>query len=167
MDFEEIRLIISQAIEQTKSHQIDLLMRWFDTLLNKYRESTLGSNCMKLNAGQRFQCPCGRSFSTEITIRETTNVDSSSPPATPMLLMKNDLKHPQHTSESISKRSRMLLIDPPAAPPPSSTQTINLNRTNNNLALTTSWPTGALKNYEHSPGKDYPRMKSNLSLFFF
>jgi len=41
MEFEEIRLIISKAIEQTKSHQIDLLMRWLDGILLKYRESTL------------------------------------------------------------------------------------------------------------------------------
>jgi hypothetical protein len=41
MEFEEIRLIISKAIEQTKTHQIDLLMRWLDGILLKYRESTL------------------------------------------------------------------------------------------------------------------------------
>ncbi len=41
MEFEEIRLIISKAIEQTKNHQIDLLMRWLDGILLKYRESTL------------------------------------------------------------------------------------------------------------------------------
>jgi len=46
----------------------------------KYRESPLSSNLAttKLNNGQRFICPCGRSFSAEITIRETTNVDASS-----------------------------------------------------------------------------------------
>ena len=157
MDFEEVRLIISQAIEQTKSHQLDLLMRWLDSLATKYRESTSPSTNFKLNAGQRFHCPCGRSFSTEITIRETTNVDTTSPPATPMLLMKTDFKNPQHSSDSISKRSRMLMIDPPAAAPPtqtpSSTQTtINLNGTNHSLALVSSWPTGALKSYERSPG---------------
>jgi hypothetical protein len=41
MEFEEIRLIISKAIEQTKTHQIDLLMRWLDGILLKYRESPL------------------------------------------------------------------------------------------------------------------------------
>jgi hypothetical protein len=41
MEFEEIRLIISKAIEQTKTHQIDLLMRWLDGILLKYRESAL------------------------------------------------------------------------------------------------------------------------------
>jgi hypothetical protein len=43
MEFEEIRLIISKAIEQTKTHQIDLLMRWLDGILSKYRETTLGT----------------------------------------------------------------------------------------------------------------------------
>ena len=42
MEFEEIRLIISKAIEQTKTHQIDLLMRWLDGILTKYRETPLG-----------------------------------------------------------------------------------------------------------------------------
>jgi len=41
MEFEEIRLIISKAIEQTKTHQIDLLMRWLDGILLKYRQSPL------------------------------------------------------------------------------------------------------------------------------
>jgi hypothetical protein len=41
MEFEEIRLIISKAIEQTKPHQIDLLMRWLDGILLKYRQSPL------------------------------------------------------------------------------------------------------------------------------
>lgn len=42
MEFEKIRMIISKAMEQTKAHQIDLLMRWLDGILIKYRESTLG-----------------------------------------------------------------------------------------------------------------------------
>ena len=41
MEFDKIQVIISKAIEQTKTHQIDLLMRWFDGILSKYRESTL------------------------------------------------------------------------------------------------------------------------------
>ncbi len=40
MELEDIRSIISNAIEQTKTHQIDLLMRWLDGILIKYREST-------------------------------------------------------------------------------------------------------------------------------
>lgn len=49
MEFEEIRLIISKAIEQTKTHQIDLLMRWLDGILLKYRESTLCKSSKKNN----------------------------------------------------------------------------------------------------------------------
>lgn len=41
MEFEEIRLIVTKAIEQTKTHQVDLLMRWLDGILSKYRQSTL------------------------------------------------------------------------------------------------------------------------------
>jgi len=41
MEFEEIRSIISKAIEQTKTHQLDHLMRWLDGILVKYRESPL------------------------------------------------------------------------------------------------------------------------------
>ena len=69
------------------------------------------SPSMKLNAGQRFICPCGRSFSTEITIRETTHVDASSPPATPMLPLKSDFKHQHYSSEPNPKRSRTSLME--------------------------------------------------------
>lgn len=44
MEFEEIRLIITKAMEKTKTHQIDLLMRWLDGILLKYRETTLGKS---------------------------------------------------------------------------------------------------------------------------
>jgi hypothetical protein len=102
----------------------------------------------KLNNGQRFVCPCGRSFSAEITIRETTNVDASSPPATPMLSLKTDLKYQQHSQESISKRARVLMIDPPQ---PTTTTITTLNTS----SLITSWPTTNMKTYEHSPGRIY------------
>jgi hypothetical protein len=104
---------------------------------------------MKMNAGQRFMCPCGRSFSTEISIRETTHMDASSPPATPMITFKNDLKH---VSESISKRSRILMIDP-------SGSNINIGGTSTSLidrlnssSLASSWSTNTLKAYANSPG---------------
>lgn len=42
MEFEEIRSIVTKAIEQTKTHQIEVLMRWLDGILVKYRESGLG-----------------------------------------------------------------------------------------------------------------------------
>lgn len=102
----------------------------------------------KINNGQRFVCPCGRSFSTEISIRETTNVDASSPPATPMLSFKTDLKHQQYCQESISKRQRVLMIDTPHP----STSTNTITTLNSSASLITSWPTTNMKTYENSPG---------------
>jgi len=64
-------------------------------------------------------------------------------PATPMLSHKTDLKHQQHSQESISKRPRVLMID---TPQPTTTIT-----TLNTSSLMTSWPTGNMKNYENSP----------------
>ncbi|CAF0960128.1 unnamed protein product [Rotaria magnacalcarata] len=143
MDFEEIRLIVSKAIEQTKTHQIDLLMRWLDGVLSKYRESTLPSNTVsaKISNDQCFTCPCGRSFSTEITIRETSHVESSSPPGTPLLSVKTDLKNQQYSHESISKRQRGLIVDTP------STTVATLNSS----SLISSWPTANIKNYGNGP----------------
>lgn len=116
----------------------------------------------KINNGQRFVCPCGRSFSTEISIRETTNVDASSPPATPMLSYKTDLKHQQYSQESISKRPRVLMID---TPHPLTTTVTTLNSS----SLITSWPTTNMKNYENSPGLfaffDYLTNEKKLNLF--
>ncbi|CAF3911232.1 unnamed protein product [Adineta steineri] len=150
MEFEEVQLIVNRAIEQTKTHQIDLLMRWLDGILLKYRGSTLSSNSTspKFNNGQRFLCPCGRSFSTEITIRETTNVDASSPPATPMLSLKTDLKHQQQqqqSQESLSKRLRMPMMD--VLHP---TASILLNSSSSS-SLIVPWSTMNMKNYENSP----------------
>ena len=102
----------------------------------------------KLNHGQRFLCPCGRSFSTEITIRETTNVDASSPPTTPMLSFKTDLRHVQHSQESMPKRARMAMIDPSQALP-----TATITTTLSTSSLITSWPTTNMKTYENSPGE--------------
>lgn len=103
------------------------------------------STTAKLNNDQRFSCPCGRSFSAEITIRETTNVEASSPPSTPMLSLKTDLKHQQYSHESMPKRQRSIIIDVP----PSSTATTT---TLNSSSLITSWPTTNIKNYGNSPG---------------
>ncbi|CAF0836823.1 unnamed protein product [Adineta ricciae] len=151
MEFEEIQLIVSKAIGQTKTHQIDLLMRWLDGILSKYRDSTFSPNQTptKIHNGQRFVCPCGRSFSTEITIRETTNVDASSPPATPMLSLKTDLKHLQHLQESVSKRSRTSLLD--TAHTIATGSTSASTTTFNSSPLVVPWSTANMKNYENSP----------------
>jgi hypothetical protein len=53
-----------------------------------------------------------RLFATEKTIGETTHIETSSPPATRMLLLKTDLKHQQNSQKSISKRPRILTIEP-------------------------------------------------------
>jgi hypothetical protein len=107
----------------------------------------------KINNGQRFVCTCGRSFSADITIRETTNVETSSPPATPMLLLKTDLKHQQHSQESICKRSRILMIEPPTSLIPT-TITSLIDRLNPSTMMT-NWQTQNLKTYEDSPGLCY------------
>ncbi|CAF1059117.1 unnamed protein product [Rotaria sordida] len=161
MEFEEIRLIISKAIEQTKSHQIDLLMRWLDGILSKYRESTLPSNSTiaKMNNDQCFTCPCGRSFSAEITIRETTNIETNSRPSTPILSVKTDLKHQQYTHESISKRQRGLIVDTPS--------TTTTTTTLNSSSLIASWSATNIKNYGNSPemiNAEIHRTESDIEL---
>lgn len=95
---------------------------------------------------------CGRSFAAEITIRETTNVETSSPPATPMFAFKNDLKHQQHSQESLSKRSRMLIIDPPSSVIPTTTVSSSLVERLNTSNIMANWQISNLKAYEHSPG---------------
>ncbi len=103
----------------------------------------------KINHGQRFVCACGRSFATEIAIRETTNVETTSPPATPMLSFKTDMKHQQHSQESFSKRPRILMIEPPtSAIPTTSTLVDRLNPS----TMINNWQTLNLKTYEDSPG---------------
>jgi hypothetical protein len=62
-----------------------------------------------------------------------------------MLSLKTDLKHQQHSQESISKRQRVLMID---RPHPTTTTTATLNSS----SLITSWPTMNIKTYENSPG---------------
>lgn len=112
----------------------------------------------KINHGQRFVCACGRSFSTEITIRETTNVDTSSPPATPMLLLKSDLKHQQHPHEPSCKRPRALILDPSNSLIPTTTN-ISIERLNPS-AMINHWSTMNLKTYEDSPGLSWLRVRS-------
>ncbi len=63
-----------------------------------------------------------------------------------MLSLKTDLKHQQHSQESMSKRQRVLMIDRPH--PTTTTTTATLNSS----SLITSWPTTNIKNYENSPG---------------
>jgi len=107
----------------------------------------------KINNGQRFVCTCGRSFAAEITIRETTNVETSSPPSTPMLFLKNDLKHQQHSQEHMSKRSRILMVEPStsAIPTTTTTTTTTVDRLRPS-AIVTNWQTQNFKTYENSPG---------------
>jgi hypothetical protein len=125
--------------------------------LNKYIHISVSTPTQsvltpKINHGQRFVCACGRSFAAEITIRETTNVETSSPPATPMLLLKTDLKHQQHSQESISKRSRILMIDPPISVIPTTTTITTLVDRLNPSLMVNNWQTTNLKTYEDSPG---------------
>ncbi len=115
----------------------------------------------KINNGQRFLCTCGRSFSAEINIRETTNVETSSPPATPMLSLKTDLKYQQHSQEPISKRSRMLMIEPSTSLIPTTTITTLADRS----TMITNWQTPNLKTYEDSPGLLF--YNYFISKFFF
>jgi hypothetical protein len=60
-----------------------------------------------------------------------------------MLSLKTDLKHHQHSQESISKRPRVLMIDTPQ---------ITTITTLNPSSLISSWQTTNMKNYENSPG---------------
>jgi hypothetical protein len=66
-----------------------------------------------------------------------------------MLSIKTDLKHQQHSQESISKRQRVLMIDRPHPTTATTTTTVT---TLNSSSLITSWPTTNMKNYENSPG---------------
>lgn len=105
----------------------------------------------KINNGQRFVCTCGRSFSAEITIRETTNVETSSPPATPMHSLKTDLKQSQQSYESNCKRARMSMMEPAASLIPTTANTFN-ERLNPSM-MTNNWSTSNVKAYEDSPGE--------------
>ncbi len=97
-------------------------------------------------------CGCGRSFAAEIIIRETTNVETSSPPATPMLLHKTDLKNQQRSQESMSKRSRTLMVEPATSVIPTTTTTTTLIDQLHPSTTVTHWQTQNLKTYEDSPG---------------
>ena len=99
-------------------------------------------------------CSCGRSFSTEITIRETTNVETSSPPATPMLVSKPDIKHHQYIQTSASKRAKTSATDSTTSSS-SLIPTTTLNELVDRLHPSSNivnWHTTTLKHYEHSPG---------------
>jgi hypothetical protein len=66
-----------------------------------------------------------------------------------MLLHKTDLKHQQHSQESISKRPRILMNEP------STTTTTNITSLVDRLnpsASIMNWQTTSLKNYEESSG---------------
>ncbi|CAF3332504.1 unnamed protein product [Rotaria sp. Silwood1] len=158
MELGELQTLISKAIEQTKPDQIVPLMNWLDGEVSKYRlavSSPIQSVITpKINNGQRFVCTCGRSFAAEITIRETTNVETSSPPATPMFLFKNDLKHQQHSQESMSKRPRILMIEPPTSVIPTTTtttSTLSLAERLNSSTMVSNWQITNFKTYENSP----------------
>lgn len=78
-------------------------------------------------------------------------METSSPPATPMLLLKTDLKHQQNnTQESMSKRPRILMIDPSTSVIPTTTSIID--RLNPQPMTNSHWQTHNLKTYEGSPG---------------
>lgn len=106
----------------------------------------------KINHGQRFVCACGRSFSAEISIRETTNIETSSPPATPMLMLKTDLKHPQ---ESNSKRQKLTILDSSTSIIPTTVTTTSDDGYNQSNFID-NWQTN-LKTYEDSPGMNGDR----------
>ncbi|CAF0965250.1 unnamed protein product [Adineta ricciae] len=176
MEFGDIQAIITKAFEQTKSDQLVSLINWLDGEISRYRVSaSTPAQCVltpKFNNGQRFTCPCGRSFSAELNIRETTHVETSSPPATPMLLLKNDLKQQQqqhqqqqHSQESISKRQRILMIDQPISVIP--TTTAFLSNRSHSSNMTSNWQTIQLKTYEDSPELmtvDSTRAESDIEL---
>lgn len=106
----------------------------------------------KINHGQNFTCSCGRSFTTEITIRETSNVEESSPPATPMIGTKNDFKY-QHQllQTSPMKRVKNSTKETISSVIPTTALNDLIDRINptSNLA---HWRSHSLKNYEDSPG---------------
>lgn len=152
MDFEDVRFQISEALRQFNSQQITLLMEWLEEVISKHRTNHSNFLPMKYNGGQCFACPCGRTFAIETTIRETTNVDASSPPATPMLQSKIDYKQLHSMSESNPKRPRILNVD--------ANNLLIHNSQNNNIiaerinssSILTSWPSSSIKTYENSPG---------------
>lgn len=152
MELEDIQGIISKAIEQIKPDHTPLLINWLDEVIAKYRGSNLFSTPVqsvltpKINHGQRFVCACGRSFSAEISIRETTNIETSSPPATPMLMLKTDLKHPQ---ESNSKRQKLTILDSSTSIIPTTVTTTSDDGYNQSNFID-NWQTN-LKTYEDSP----------------
>ncbi|CAF0775187.1 unnamed protein product [Rotaria sordida] len=169
MELGELQNLISKAIEQIKADQIVPLMNWLDGEVSKYRIAGLLSTPIqsvitpKINTGQRFVCTCGRSFAAEITIHETTNVETSSPPATPMFMFKNDLKHQQYSQEPISKRPRILMVEPltsviPTTAATSSSSSSSSTTTASTLAdrlnsstIVSNWQITNLKTYEDSP----------------
>ena len=112
-------------------------------------------------------CSCGRSFSTEITIRETTNVEATSPPATPMLSSKSDLKHHPYIQTSVSKRAKTSAMESITSLIPTTT----LNELVDRLHPPTNminWHTTNVKHYENSPGwfgTDVDRSQASLFLF--
>ena len=72
-----------------------------------------------------------------------------------MLSHKTDLKHVQHSQESLSKRARVLMID-------SSQSNGTTISTINASSSMSSWPPNTMKTYENSPGKQANRLD-----FFF
>lgn len=118
----------------------------------------------KVNHGSRFMCSCGRSFSTEIAIRETTNVEATSPPATPMLSSKCDLKHHQYIQTSVSKRAKTFAMDSMTSLIPTTT----LNELVDRLQPPTNminWHTTNVKHYENSPGSFGTDLDRSASFF--
>ena len=112
-------------------------------------------------------CTCGRSFAAEVSIREMTNVETSSPPATPVFLLKTDTKHQQNLQEPFLKRPRILTLEPPTSTI-STTITPTINDQLNSSTIVTDWQMTNLKNYENSPGLYFHSKKTtlfSLSLF--
>ncbi|CAF0960231.1 unnamed protein product [Rotaria magnacalcarata] len=161
MELGELQTLISKAIEQIKPDQIVSLINWLDGEISKYRITTLLSTptqsviTPKINNGQRFVCTCGRSYAAEITIRETTNVETSSPPATPMFWLKNDLKHQQFSQEPMSKRPKVLMVEPSTSVIPTTntatTTSSTISDRMNAQTIVSNWQIANLKAYENSP----------------
>jgi len=155
MELATIQTLVSDAFEQIQTDQLLPFVHWLEDRLAKYRMSNLISIptqsiiSPKSNNGHRFICTCGRSFTTDITIRETTNVETSSPPATPMLGTKIDLK-----SSPPLKRSKPSIIEQPTVTIiRTTTNPVTLNhlveRTHQSNDLN-NWQTNNLKQYENS-----------------
>ncbi|CAF0773092.1 unnamed protein product [Didymodactylos carnosus] len=89
MELEEIKSNIANFIQQTKTHNLGLLMKWLEEVVVQYKGSGLQSILcesqkigeFRLSNGQRFICSCGRVYSTDITIKElaTPRLPCSSP----------------------------------------------------------------------------------------